>query len=174
MESVMSLHSRHSQSFAASAPDCRADGGVRSVRLNQRGVRIERLVAGIKMHLAVPIHAYEGVVLTCDEQADSRLCKVALVHQDPELSVVLHEAPESPAILTVWRSWAEFFSKPALYREAPSSGQREPQNIAWPRPRRRGLRLSDRRPRFLKRRRCGCIARISMMAGAAPSGLARE
>ncbi len=151
----MSLLAPISQSFAASAPDSRADGGLRTIRLNQRGVRIERLVAGIKMHLAVPIHAYEGVVLTCDEHADQRLYTIALVHHDPELSVVLHEAPESPAVLMIWRSWADFLSKPALYRETMSAAQKPPQGAAWPRPRRRGRSLSQRRPRFLQRRRCG-------------------
>ncbi len=153
----MSLHSSHSQSFATSAPDSRADGGIRMVRLNRRGVSIERQVNGIKMHLAVPIRAYEGVVLTCDDHADRRLYKVALVHHDPELSVLLHEAIESPAILTVWRSWAEYFSKPPLFHEAPSISQMELRSMARPRPRRRGRLLSSRRPRFLKRRRCGCM-----------------
>lgn len=152
--------SRSSQSVAASAPDARADGGVRQIRLSPRGVRIERQVAGIKMLLAVPIHGYEGVVLTCDEHAEQRLYKIALVHQDPELTIELHEALESPAVLTIWRSWADFFAKPALYRETASAAQRELYSIAWPRPRRRGQPLNERRPRFLKRRRCGRLDRI--------------
>ncbi len=165
MEPAMSILSCHSQGFAASAPDSRADGGVRTVRISQRGIRIERLVAGIKMHVVVPINTYEGVILTCDDRADLRLYRVALVHHDTELSVLLHEAIESPAVLTVWRSWAEYFSKPAIYRETPNAGQTAHPNIAGPRPRRRGQRHNDRRPRFLKRRRCG---RVSMVLRSAP------
>jgi len=146
-----------SGSFDASAPDARADGGIRHIRMSLRGIAIERQVAGVKMHLMVPIHSYEGVVLTCDEQ---RLYRIALVHQDAELTIELHEAAESPAILTIWRSWADFFAKPALYRESPVA-QKDLSSMAWAPPRRRGLRLDERRPRFLKRRRCGRLDRLS-------------
>ena len=49
--------------------DQRADGGTRTVRLNPRGVRIERALAGVKMRLAIPIQAYRGVVLSREEQS---------------------------------------------------------------------------------------------------------
>jgi hypothetical protein len=143
--------------FAASVPDDRADGGVRHIRMSARGVRIERQVAGIKMHLAVPIHGYEGVVLTCNDEVDRRLYKIALVHHDPDLTVELHQAPESPAVLTIWRNWADFFAKPALYRETTSAGLRPLPGVARSRPRRRGQPLIQRRPRFRKRRCGGCF-----------------
>lgn len=165
----MSFVTRQSQSFAASAPDQRADGGVRTIRLDRRGVRIERLVAGIKMHLAVPIHAYQGVMLSCDDRPGQRLCQIALLHHDPELCVLLHEAPESPAILAVWRSWADFFAKPALYREpqATAAGTLAPRGNSSPRPRRRGTQLTARRPRFLKRRRGGSFSKRASLFPAA-------
>ena len=172
MESVMSHPPCHSQSFAASARDSRADGGVRMVRFSQRGVHIERLVAGVKMHLVVPIQTYEGVLLSCGDHVDPCLYQVSLIHRDEELSIPLHEAIDSPFILTIWRSWAKYFSKPALYRDPANAGQTERHNnIARPRPRRRGPRLSDRRPRFLKRRRC---ARINMVSHAGPKSLAQD
>jgi hypothetical protein len=145
-----------SESFDTSAPDSRADGGIRHIRVSPRGIAIERQVDGVKMHLMVPIHSYEGVVLTCDEE---RLYRIALVHQDAELTIELHEAAESPTVLTIWRSWADFFAKPALYRESPVA-QKELSSMAWAPPRRRGLRLDERRPRFLKRRRCGRLDRV--------------
>ncbi len=147
--------SRSSQSFAASAPDARADGGIRHIRMSSRGIRIERQVAGVKMHLAVPIHGYEGVVLTFEEDGDQRLCRIALVHRDPEFTVELHRSPDSPSVLAIWRNWADFFAKPALYRDMANAGQRQLLGFARSRPRRRGQALGKRRPRFLKRRRCG-------------------
>ena len=131
------------------------------VRFSQRGVHIERLIAGIKMHLVVPIQTYDGVLLSCDDHVDPRVYRVSLIHRDGELSILLHEAIDSPFILTIWRSWAKYFSKPALYRDPTNAGQTERHKIARPRPRRRGQRLNDRRPRFLKRRRC---ARMSMVS----------
>jgi hypothetical protein len=141
-----------SHKLAAAAPDARADGGIRHIRLSPRGVRIERQIGGIKMHLAVPIHVYEGVLLSCDEEADQRLYKIALLHQDPELTIELDQGCDSPAALILWRSWANFFAKPALFHE-PASGTEPPaDDIARARPRRRGESLAKRRPRFLKRR----------------------
>ena len=142
--------------FDVCALDERADGGVRYIRMSPRGIAIQRQVNGVKMHVMVPIHGYEGVVLTCDEQ---RLCRIALVHQDEDLTIEMYQAAESPAVLAIWRSWADFFAKPALYHEPPVT-RGEPSNITWAPPRRRGLSLDERRPRFLKRRRCGHLDRV--------------
>jgi hypothetical protein len=152
----MSLE-KPAQCFDASAPDLRADGGLRHIRMSARGIAIERQVAGVKMHVMVPIHSYEGVVLTYDEQ---HFYRVSLVHPDPELTIDLHHAPESPAVLTIWRNWAQFFARPALYQEAPAM-QPELLSVAWAPPRRRGLKFDQRRPRFLKRRRCGGLDRVA-------------
>jgi hypothetical protein len=171
---TMSLFDSASQSFATSAPDSRADGGIRTIRFSPRGVRIERQVAGIKMYLAVPICAYEAVVLTCEDRADQRYCTVSLVHHDPEMTVVLHEAPEAPEVLTIWRSWAHFFARPALCGEALGTSHKEIRGLGLPRPRRRGQPLTERRPRFLKRRRCGRLDRIGGPFRAARASLAHE
>ncbi len=174
MEPAMSLLDSASQSFTASAPDSRADGGLRTIRFSPRGVHIERRVAGIKMHLAVPICSYEAVILTCDDRAGQRCCTVALAHHDPELTIVLHEAPETPEVLTIWLSWAEFFAKPALCGEAASTSHKGMNVAALPRPRRRGQPLTERRPRFLKRRRCGRLDRVGGPYRAIRASLAQE
>jgi hypothetical protein len=142
--------------FDICALDERADGGVRHIRMSPRGIAIERQLNGVKMHLVVPIRGYEGVVLTCDEQ---RFCRIALVHQDEDLTIELYQAAESPAVLAIWRGWAEFFAKPALYHEPPVT-RGDLSGMGWALPRRRGLRLDERRPRFLKRRRCGHLSRV--------------
>jgi hypothetical protein len=86
------------------AADPRADSGSRIFRLAPHGVQIERVVAGVKMRLTVPIDSYQGVVLTCEDKFDQRFCRVTLAHRDPDLSVALHQATDTPAILAVWRS----------------------------------------------------------------------
>lgn len=147
------LH-RLSQSFSASAPDPRTDSGSRDISITARRIEIERQVAGIVMRLAIPIHAYDGVLLACDEQAESRLYRVSLVHPDPDLSIELHRTIDCPSVLALWRSWAEFFGKPAFYGEGSGQG-RQRSNVSRLRPRRRGDQIAKRRPRFLKRRRAG-------------------
>ena len=106
------------------------------------------------MRLAIPIRAYDGVLLACDEQAEPRLYRISLVHSDPDLSVELHRAVDSPGVLALWRDWAEFFGKPALYGEGNTQARQRCQ-VSRPRPRRRGDQIAKRRPRFLKRRRGG-------------------
>ncbi len=143
-----------SQSFSASAPDARTDSGTRHISITARRIEIERQVAGIAMRLAVPIRAYDGVLLACDEQAEPRLYRISLIHPDPDLSIELHRAVDCPGVLALWRHWAEFFRKPALYGEG-STQARQRCTVSRPRPRRRGDQIAKRRPRFLKRRRAG-------------------
>jgi hypothetical protein len=141
-----------SQSFKISAPDPRADGGIRHITVSARGVRIERQVSGIQMLLGVPIRAYAGVTLTADESGEPRLYRVHLAHPDPDLTVELHCGVDSPHILAIWRAWAEFFGKAAIYGDFCGEGQElcRPRQL---RPRRRGNLIAKRRPHFLKRRR---------------------
>ena len=150
-----------SQSFKMSAPDPRADGGTRQIKVSWRGVRIERHISGIQILLAVPIHAYAGVVLTCDETVEPRLYRVNLVHPDPDLTIELHCEADSPSIVPIWRNWAEFFGKTAIYGD----GQAELYRFGRPRPRRRGDLIPKRRPRFLKRRGGGWASKAARGGG---------
>ncbi|HLH13061.1 MAG TPA: hypothetical protein VKV77_14445 [Methylovirgula sp.] len=114
---------------AYTAPDVRADGGIRTIRLAARGVGIERMVGGIKMHLLVPIEAYRGLFLT--RSLDRHLC-MRLVHRDPDLSVILPDT-DAPWICEILREWSRIFSGRAIAR---SSAQ--PRRV-------RGLRRARRR-----------------------------
>lgn len=152
MDRIMSNLYRDMENLPLSAPDARADGGIRTIRLAPRNVRIERAVSGVKMRLSIPVEAYQGVVLTCEDVSGRRRFRVTLAHGDPDLSVTLHQATDAPAILMIWQSWARFFSKPALYDEG--GNLNEPALHAAPaRPRRRNATLTKRRPRILMRRR---------------------
>jgi hypothetical protein len=115
-------------------PDLRADGGVRTVRLTPRGVRIERTVAGIKMRFAIPLEVYQSIQATRDE--DRRFCRIRLAHRDPDLSVSLDQADAS-----AWQHWLCLLPALAL-RTAPAK-------------RRRSATLAKRRPRVLSRRQPG-------------------
>jgi hypothetical protein len=138
--------------LAHCAADSRADGGVRTVWLTPRGVRIERAVSGVKMRLVVPIEAYQGVLLTCQDTVERPLCRIILAHSDPDLSVSLHQGADTPAILEIWQGWARFLSRPAL-----CAGTSVLHNAAAC-PRRRGVSLAKRRPRNLLRRRPARLA----------------
>ena len=56
------------------APDARADGRRRLVRLDGDTVVIARAVAGVFMNVTVPIRAYRGVVAADHRRARGRLC----------------------------------------------------------------------------------------------------
>lgn len=146
---------------ACAVPDSRADGGVRTVYLDQRCIKIERVFDGVKMRLRVPVESYRGVVLTCEERAEQRLYRVTLAHRDCEFSVDLHAATDWTDVIAIWQRWARFFGRPAIFIE--EAGQSEmPLPAAAPaRQRRRSATLSKRRPRILNRRRPG---RVGTMA----------
>jgi len=140
------------ETLAHCVPDLRADGGIRTVWLTLRGVRIERSVSGVKMRLSIPIEAYQGVLLTCQDNIERPLCRIILAHSDPDLSVNLHQGADTAAILQIWQGWARFLSRPAL-----CAGASVLRNAAA-RPRRRGMSLAKRRPRILLRRRPARLA----------------
>ncbi len=117
-------------------PDPRADGGVRMVRLTPQGVRIDRIVCGIKMRVYVAIETYRAAFLM---RRDRRFCRLTLAHDDPDLSVRLEEADADD----LWPDWV---------RRLPASAGTA---RAMPAPRRRSMTLVKRRPRILLRRRPG-------------------
>lgn len=167
MSNVVYLSNCQAHGQASTAPDTRADGGSRNIYLDQRCIRIERVVAGVKMRLAVPVAAYRGVVLSCEETADQRLYYVTLAHRDGEFSVVLHAGTDWTDVLAIWQRWAKFFSQPAIFNDDPGASEK-PLRAAQPmRQRRRSAALAQRRPRFLMRRRQGrCGPPVNMLEGA--------
>jgi hypothetical protein len=116
-------------------PDARADGGVRTVRFVPHGVRIDRAVAGIKMHLAIPIEAYQSILITPQDE-DRRLCRIELAHRDPDLSLRF-----DPADIELCQRWLCLLPAPAQHGGSAK--------------RRRSATLAKRRPRILLRRRPG-------------------
>ncbi|HYP57572.1 MAG TPA: DUF6101 family protein [Beijerinckia sp.] len=156
------------------APDIRADGGHRTIRLDRRCVTIERNLRGMKMRLAVPVDHYAGVVLTCEERPKDVLYRISLAHRDPDLSIPLIETADQHDVLNAWRHWAGFFARPTLVDQG--LGRLEPTGPlprqagfeaglapaeAVPPVRRRSAILSARRPRHFLRRKTGRLERVA-------------
>jgi hypothetical protein len=143
------------------APDPRADGRRRFVRLDGDKVAIHRVVGGVFMRVTVPTSAYRGVALRIVDARDHGFSyEIRLVHADPDLSVALAETSDDSDIQAEWRLWARVLGLPALVERA--EGGDEPDQellgrvaIRPPAPRRRGKTILSRRPRFLVRRKLG-------------------
>jgi hypothetical protein len=130
--------------------DRRADGGVRTVRLDSRGVRIERALAGVKMRLAIPIEGYRGVILSREDKLERQFYRLSLAHRDADLSVTLGQANDIARLVEQWSNWARFFAMPALLDEnigTPPTGRTRH------RPNRRRVLVRAKRPRVRMRKR---------------------
>ena len=143
------------------APDPRADGRRRSVRLDCDKVAIQRVVGGVFMRVTVPTSAYRGVALrVVDAREDGFAYEIRLVHADPDLGVTLAETRDDSDIQAEWRLWARALGLPALVERSEGSDEPDQQLLGRvavrpPSPRRRGKTILARRPRFLARRKLG-------------------
>ncbi len=143
------------------APDPRADGHRRLVRLDGESVVIARVVAGVFMNVTVATSAYRGVMLRIARaREDGFSYEIRLVHADPDLCVALAEADDDWDVQAEWRLWARVLGLPALVERI--EGRDEPDRpllgkvaVRAPAPRRRGKAITSRRPRFLTRRKVG-------------------
>ena len=100
------------------AADPRADGGTREISIAADAIAIDRRVGGVKMRLCLPAPSFRGVALSVIEAARGFIYRVALVHADSELDVVLAESGSEQDISREWLSWAQFFRLPRLTRAA--------------------------------------------------------
>jgi len=150
--------------FAArrfAAPDPRADGRRRVIRLDSDNVHIARVVAGVAMNVTVATSAYRGVALrVVGAQDDGFTYEISLVHADPDLCVALAQADDDLDVQAEWRLWARVLGLPALVERV--VGRDEPDRPLIGRvaarvaaPRRRGKAIAERRARFLTRRKVG-------------------
>jgi hypothetical protein len=143
------------------APDPRADGRRRLVRLDSDNVVIARVVAGVFMNVTVATSAYRGVMLRiASAREDGFSYEIRLVHADPDLCVALAQANDDWDIQAEWRLWARVLGLPALVERV--EGRDEPDRpmlgkvaVRRAAPRRRGKTITARRARFLTRRKVG-------------------
>jgi len=142
--------------------DRRADEGQRQVRVTREGVLISRRLAGIAMHIRVPVAAYRGVALDVSAGREGGACyRLSLAHQDPELDVVLAETQDGGAVAADWKYWANWLDLPRLAARGEALEALEPARPAVER-RRAGVAVAKRRPRFLARRKTGVAARTDI------------
>ena len=139
-----------------------ADGDV-SFTIDERGAVIKRKLpqSHLPMSIALPPKAFQGVTARAieDENGDVTVT-LELMHNDPQLSVPLLVADDFDDIAADWRAWSEAFGLPMMLVEADgiarpledSIGQVKTQPV---KPRRHHSNLSERRPRFLARRKTG-------------------
>jgi hypothetical protein len=142
-------------------PDRRSDDGLRRVEIEDGQVLVERVIAGVKMRLALPFPLYEGVALEVGADADGgySVC-VRLAHGDADLDVELYRGRDDLDVTAEWQYWAARCNLPLLIAE-PDGGYTMPfprlgsLNVGRPRQRRRPADFAARRPRFLVRRKVG-------------------
>ena len=74
--------------FATADP--RADGGRRMVELSAATVMMERVIAGVRMRVELPVATFRGIALEVTGPAVH--VRIRLVHEDRDLDLVLFEA----------------------------------------------------------------------------------
>ena len=124
--------------------DIRADGGVRQVELHRERVVLRRAVRGMRMAVNVRVSDFLGIAL---READDAQQMLVLQHRDPSLTIPLCVSEDRDEIASAWLTWSELFSLPKLQDKAREPAAR----------RRRRNAISDRRPRFLMRRKTGAL-----------------
>lgn len=146
------------------AADPRADSGQREIRITADHIAIDRCVDGVRMRLTAPALSFRGVALALLEDEGGYFYRVALVHPDPELDIVLAETASERDIARAWRDWARFFKLPRLARgecrevlvERPLGAL----STSRVQPRRRGWPLKGRRSRLIRAPMGGAKLRV--------------
>jgi hypothetical protein len=142
------------------APDATAEGGRRSILLNETRVVMTRQVAGMAMQVVVPVASYRGVtakVLPGATSAEDRI-RVVLLHNDRALDVSLYEADHDRDVVAEWRRWGEVLGLPLLIERVDGTVVAADERAATEapaQPRRHASMVVGRRARFLTRRRPG-------------------
>ncbi|MEF3366537.1 DUF6101 family protein [Methylocystis sp. 9N] len=132
-------------------PDWRADGGARRIRVTRDGVLIARRLSGVAMKIRVPLDAYQGVALDVLPAEDgSPLYLLSLAHRDSDFDILLCKTQDGGAVAADWKYWASWLGLPRLSAE---EGVLRPLEAGAPVARRRDANVSQRRPRFLARRK---------------------
>jgi hypothetical protein len=144
---------------ALTRSDARADNRQREIAFRDQSVVIARRVAGIAMHVRVPLTSYRGVRLSlASEREGEALHTIELLHRDPDLSVPLFQAADPRVIAAEWCAWAKSLSLPRLFEDFSESAAPE-RVIALSR--RRGSAVAPRRTRFARRRKIGALSRLA-------------
>ncbi len=144
------------------------------VYIDQTRVVMQRPLAGLPVILAVPIRSVKGVAveITPGESAGSLKARLLLLHGDPAMCVTLKEGDSAEALADDWQMWGDELGLSLLLIQPDGTvqcvRQNGPQDLtqAEALPRRKIAGLTQRRPRFLVRRKPGqAAASVSVHRG---------
>lgn len=143
--------------------DRRADGGARQVRLKRGDILIARRFGGVSMMIAAPVKAYRGVGLVAfDDLQSDILYRLALIHRDADLDIVLGEFRDGAEAQAVWSEWAAWFGLSQLALQGADWVRIEaPAGVRSGARRRHPSMIGRRRPAFLARRTTGDMHRLA-------------
>lgn len=150
-------------------PDRRTDSGLRRVEIEGGQILVERVIAGVRMRLALPFALYEGVALDVGaDESGGYTVSVRLAHGDADLDIELYRGRDDIDVTAEWQYWAARCNLPLLIAE-PDGGYTMPfprlgsLNVGRPRQRRKPSNFAARRPRFLVKRKVGRVAERPMV-----------
>ena len=142
----------------------RDDYGDVSFTIDQRGAVIRRVLemSGLPVTVALPGKAFRGVAARAlEDEFGNVTVTLELLHNDPMLSVPLLVAHDLEDVAADWRAWADAYRLPMLLIEADGIARTLEESLgaaieaARSRDRRKGRVSTQRRPRFLARRKTG-------------------
>lgn len=151
----------------------RSGNGATTITVTQRGAVLKRELtrSGLPLHIALPAHAFRGVVVRATETGpEDALVTLELLHHDEELCVPLSVGHDLRAIARDWQIWSQMLNLPMMMIEADGVArtlEESAQSLITkdPKPRRHHSMFAERRPRFLARRRLGHLGVRLMVHG---------
>jgi hypothetical protein len=141
----------------------RDDLGDVTFTVDHRGATMRRVLecSGLPVTVALPSRAFSGVAARAMEHGDGSVTvTLELLHNDPMLSVPLLVAHDLDDVAADWRAWSEAYRLPMLLIESDGVARTLEDSLGLvkkgpPAERRKGRASTQRRPRFLARRRTG-------------------
>lgn len=142
----------------------RDDLGDVTFTIDHRGAVIRRFLekSGLPVTVALPARAFRGVAARAIEDGEGNVTvTLELMHNDPQLSVPLLVADDLEDVAADWRAWADAYRLPMLLVEADGVARTLEESLGAvktaPVQERRRSPVKRRRPRFLARRKTGCL-----------------
>jgi len=150
-----------------------SDGEAHDFVLDRERALLKRpLRAGQAVTVAVPVRAYAGVAVRIESLGRSGCLRVVveLMHRDPALSLPLVVAHEPEDVAADWQAWGRALNLPLLVVTEDGTVRAPVDRIGAlvvfdSKPRRRYSFFTDRRPRFLARRKPGRAGPTERVSG---------
>lgn len=135
------------------------------VYIDRETVVMKRRLAGLPLTVVLPTNTFTGVYarVTPGKSPELLTVTIGLHHRDPALCIELMSSESVETAAGHWRDWADVLHLPLVAVEPDGSIEiveeaANSENAARPVTRRRVAALTNRRPRFLMRRKPGTRA----------------